>query len=103
MITNATAKVKRYQRVSEDATIRDYVEVGTEKVFLAPSGDETRPLATEYGILGKAYDCFFYKKTDIKKGDQLEIRDDKYDVRGVKDFFSGGGFGVLHAITEKKE
>jgi hypothetical protein len=85
MKSNATASVTRLERVSATATIRDWIEVGTEEVFLTPTstseGNAYRELNANSNIMAQIYDCYTRSDADIRETDRLSINGEIYEVK----------------------
>lgn len=102
MRINCTATVFRLEQI-EGGTLREWEEVGDVQLFLAPTGGETRALAGDYGILGEAFDAHGKSTLDIRPADKLEIDEDSYIVRGVRNFSGSSTVDNLQLILEKEE
>jgi hypothetical protein len=101
MLTNYSATIKELRVVSEGATVRDWVEIGTEKIFIAPASSQLRGLASDYQIMGEPCEAFVKPSSIIEEGHRLETRAGNYDVKGVNSFFGSGSVDNKQLILEK--
>lgn len=102
MLTNVKVTIWELQRVSEEATIRDWVKIGEEDIFLVPlTSSEMRIKAEQYQIMGKAYEAHTTTSTDIEKGHKLEVGDDYYEVRSKNAFSGSANVDNILLLLEK--
>ena len=104
MLTNCKVTIQELQRISEEATIRDWVQIGTENLLLVPpssSGSEMKAIADTYQIMGKPYQAYTETGTIIKEGHRLVINDDYYEVKGRSCFTGSANVDSCVLILEK--
>jgi len=102
MLTNTIAIILELQKISESATIREWIEVGEESIFLVPADESgMKAIADAYQIMGKAYNAYTTTSTSIEAGHRLKIGDDYYDVKGRSLFQGSANVDNIMLVLEK--
>lgn len=103
MRTNKTAIVTRLKEKTAGSSVKDWKAAGEVTGMFLPLNDERKQLATEQGIIGKAFVFYTEKSADIQETDRLTIDTIIYEVKGIKKYDVGSTLDHLEILLEERK